>query len=182
MRAFERISESHRELIEKQKIFFVASAPLAADGHVNVSPKGLDSLAVLDENRVAYLDLGGSGIETHAHMLENGRLCIMFCAFEGDPKILRLYGRGQAHAFGTTGFDELRSHFRTIEVPVRGIIDLRVSRVQESCGWGVPLYEFKGFRDRLLEHNASRTQEEYLERRYRSNGQSIDGLPGLQRP
>ncbi len=182
MRVFESINESHRELISGQKIFFVGSAPLSTEGHVNISPKGLDSFVILDENRVAYVDFGGSGIETHAHMRENARLCIMFCAFEGSPKILRLYGRGQTHVFGSSAFDELRPSFTGIEVPVRGIIELDVSRVQESCGWGVPLYEFQGQRDRLLEHNANRTQEEFMERRYGTNAKSIDGLPGLERP
>lgn len=182
MRVFESINESHRELISGQKIFFVGSAPLSTEGHVNISPKGLDSFVILGENRVAYVDFGGSGIETHAHMRENARLCIMFCAFEGSPKILRLYGRGQTHVFGSSAFDELRPSFTGIEVPVRGIIELDVSRVQESCGWGVPLYEFQGQRDRLLEHNANRTQEEFMERRYGTNAKSIDGLPGLERP
>ena len=182
MKAFDRLQARHREFIRAQHMFFVGSAPLAPDGHVNVSPKGLDSFAILDEHRVAYIDLGGSGIETHAHLTENGRLCILFCAFSGPPLILRLYGRGQAHAFGTPRFEALRDRFPAIDVPVRGIIELEISRVQDSCGWGVPLYAFEGHREKLLEHNRARTQEEYLERRYASNAESIDGLPGLQRP
>ena len=100
MKAYEHITDAQSELIARQHMFFVATAPLAEDGHVNLSPKGLDSFVVLGPDRVAYLDLGGSGIETHAHLRENGRICLMFCAFDGDPLIVRLYGRGTAHAFG----------------------------------------------------------------------------------
>jgi len=116
MKAYDSLKDPHRDFIAGQHIFFVGSAPLAADGHVNVSPKGLDSFTILDDTTVAYLDLGGSGIETHAHILENGRLCIMFCAFDGDPNILRLYGRGRAHPYATTRFEELRPHFPAVTV------------------------------------------------------------------
>jgi len=182
MKAYEALEAKHRDFIARQQMFFVGSAPLTGDGHVNVSPKGLDSFAVIDSKRVAYIDLGGSGIETQAHIQENGRLCIMFCAFDGDPLILRLYGRAHAHPYGSAGFDALRERFGGIDVPVRGIISLDITRVQDSCGWGVPLYDHKGHRDHLLNHNSKRTQEEHMERRYASNGESIDGLPGLVRP
>jgi hypothetical protein len=181
MKAFDELLPRHREFIEAQKMFFVGSAPLSPRGHVNVSPKGLDSLTLLDATRVAYIDLGGSGIETHAHMRENGRLCMMFCAFEGKPLILRVYGQGRAHSYGSASFDALREAFPNVDVPVRGIIELSISRVQDSCGWGVPLYAYQGDRDRLLEHNRSRSQEEHMERRLQTNGRSIDGLPGLSR-
>jgi hypothetical protein len=182
MKVFESLRERHLQFIAEQQIFFVGSAPLSPDGHVNVSPKGLDSFAILDPNHVAYIDLGGSGIETHAHMQENGRLCIMFCAFEGKPLIMRLYGTGQAHGFGSERFDALREHFPGIDVPVRGIIELEITRVQDSCGWAVPNYEFKGDRSRLLEHNQKRTQAAFTERRLETNLKSVDGLPGLTRP
>jgi hypothetical protein len=181
MKAFEELTPRHQRFIAGQKIFFVGSAPLSAEGHVNVSPKGLDSFAILDARRVAYLDLGGSGIETHAHLRENGRLCVMFCAFEGKPLILRLYGRGRAHTFGTPGFDALRHHFPSVQVPVRGLIELGITRVQDSCGWGVPLYQYQGDRDQLTKHNAERSQEAFLERRLETNAESLDGLPGLTR-
>lgn len=181
MKAFDELTPRHLSYIERQQMFFVGSAPLSPDGHVNVSPKGLDSFAILDPRSVAYLDLGGSGIETHAHMRENGRLCIMFCAFEGKPLILRLYGRGEAFAWNTPEFDALRERFPAIDVPVRGIIRLDITRVQDSCGWGVPLYEHKGDRDRLPQHNAQRSQEAFMERRLETNSQSLDGLPGLTR-
>jgi len=181
MDAYDKITNRQRTFIEAQQMFFVATAPRSDDGHVNLSPKGLSSFKVIDEHRVAYIDLGGSGIETHAHISENGRICVMFCAFEGDPKILRLYGRGTAHCWGSPGFDELRDRFPAIEVPVRAIIDIEVTRTQDSCGWAVPLYAFQSQRDRLLEHNAKRTQEASFERRLGTNAKSIDGLPGLIR-
>ena len=182
MKAFESLKDRHRRFIAEQKMFFVGSAPLSPDGHVNVSPKGLDSFAVLDANRVAYIDLGGSGIETHSHMQENGRLCIMFCAFAGKPLILRLYGQGQAHGYGTAEFELLRPRFPGIDVPVRGIIELAITRAQDSCGWAVPYYEYQGDRSRLLEHNAERSQQTFIERRLETNAESLDGLPGLRRP
>ncbi len=179
MEMSEEIGPKEAAFIDAQRMFFVATAPLTADGHVNVSPKGYASFVRLDARRVAYIDLGGSGIETHAHLKENGRICLMFCAFEGDPLILRVYGQGRAHQYGTSGFDGLRSHFPAIEVPVRGIIEVDVTLVQRSCGWGVPNYEFVGDRDVLKKHNSKRTQEEHIARRIRTNGSSIDGLPGL---
>lgn len=173
------LKRQHRDFIARQQMFFVATAPLAPDGHINVSPKGLDAFAVLDNGTVAYIDLGGSGIETHAHLRENGRICIMFCAFDGDPLILRLYGRGEAFAYGTPEFEALRPQFPAIECPVRGIMRIAVTRIAESCGWGVPLYEYQGQRSRLVEHNSSRTQEAFFARRLRTGAKSIDGLPGL---
>ncbi len=180
MKAFDSLKDRHKKFIADQHIFLVATAPLASDGHVNLSPKGHDSLAILDANRVAYIDLGGSGIETHAHLKQNGRICLMFCAFEGKPLILRLYGKGRPHQHGSRQFDALRANFPAIDVPVRGIIEIELTRVQDSCGWAVPLYEFKGERSRLLEHNAERTQEAFTARRIETNGTSIDGLSGLE--
>lgn len=182
MKAFEQLSPRHVEFIAAQHMFFVATAPLAQDGHVNVSPKGYDSFSVLDPKRVAYIDLGGSGIETHAHLQENGRICLMFCSFTETPLIVRLYGHGTAHAYGTPGFDGLRARFANITLPVRAIIEVALTRVQDSCGWGVPHYEFKGERPELHAHNALRTQEAKLERSYTNNARSIDGLPGFVRP
>jgi hypothetical protein len=178
MKAYEKLQERHRSFIESQQMFFVATAPLAADGHVNLSPKGLDSFALLGDDRVAYIDLGGSGIETHAHLRENGRICLMFCAFEGKPLILRLYGRGEAYLYGEPGFDALRDRFDEIDVPVRGIIEVALDRVQDSCGWGVPLYAYQGQRERLVDHCAKRTQAEHIAVTYEKNAKSIDGLPG----
>jgi len=178
MKAYPNLDDRHRRFIADQQMYFVATAPLAADGHVNLSPKGLESFVVLADDRVAYIDLGGSGIETHAHLRENGRICLMFCAFEGKPLILRLYGRGQAHLYGEPGFEALRDHFPAIDVPVRGIIEVEIDRVQDSCGWGVPLYEYQGQRERLADHCAKRTQDEHISLIYEKNAESIDGLPG----
>ncbi len=178
MKVYPNLEDRHRRFIADQQMYFVATAPLAADGHVNLSPKGLESFVVLAGDRVAYIDLGGSGIETHAHLRENGRICLMFCAFEGKPLILRLYGRGQAHLYGEPGFEALRDHFPAIDVPVRGIIEIEIDRVQDSCGWGVPLYEYQGQRDRLVDHCAKRTQDEHISLIYEKNAESIDGLPG----
>ena len=165
MDVLEKIGPTEAAFIDAQRMFFVATAPLSPEGHVNVSPKGYASFARLDPRRVAYVDLGGSGIETHAHLRENGRICLMFCAFEGDPLILRLYGEGRAHQYGTPEFEALRPHFPAINVPVRGIIDVAVTRVQRSCGWAVPNYAFEGDRDMLRRHNAKRSQTEFMTRR-----------------
>jgi len=182
MEVSKEIGPKEAAFIDAQRMFFVATAPLSAEGHVNVSPKGYASFARLDARRVAYIDLGGSGIETHAHLRENGRICLMFCAFEGDPLILRLYGAGCAHQYGTSGFEALRTHFPEIDVPVRGIIEVSVTRVQRSCGWAVPHYEYEGDRDLLRKHNAKRSQAAFMTRRIESNASSIDGLPGLEDP
>jgi predicted pyridoxine 5'-phosphate oxidase superfamily flavin-nucleotide-binding protein len=182
MQFLDEIGPREAEFIDAQHIFFVATAPLAADGHVNVSPKGYASFARLDANTVAYIDLGGSGIETHAHLRENGRICLMFCAFEGEPLILRLYGTGRGHQYGTPEFEALRGHFSEIDVPVRGIIEVSVARIQRSCGYAVPNYDFRSDRERLKEHNAKRSQEEFIAHRISTNGKSIDDLPGLESP
>ena len=167
--------------IEAQKIFFVATAPSTGDGHVNMSPKGYDSFRILGPNKVAYLDLGGSGIETVAHLRENGRITFMFCAFEGKPNILRLYGKGEAVCFDEPGFGDSLALFP--EFPkARAIITADITRIQDSCGWGVPFYDFKGDRDQLVRTNAHRSDEEWRDKRYASNAQSIDGLPGLVKP
>jgi hypothetical protein len=166
------------DFIRRQKMFFVATAPLSAEGSVNLSPKGYDSLAVIDERTVAYLDLGGSGIETHAHLRENGRITLMFCAFEGAANILRLYGRGESVAFDEPGFAEKRALFPGFG-RVRGVITVHITRVSDSCGWAVPFYEYKSDRDQLLRWMDAAGEEGWAERRYAANAVSIDGLPGL---
>lgn len=161
--------------IRAQAVFFVATAPLAAQGHVNVSPKGLDTFRVLGPRRVAYLDLTGSGNETAAHLAENGRLTFMFCAFQGPPKVLRLHARGRVVLPGQEEFDALRPGFP--ELPgVRQIVVGDVARVSTSCGFGVPLMGALTPRDQL-ERWAERKGEAGL-RRYRreKNARSIDGL------
>lgn len=166
--------------IKAQKLFFVATAPLSAEGCVNVSPKGYDSLAVIDGRTVAYADLGGSGVETLAHVRENGRLTLMFCAFDGAASILRLYGRAEAVNFDEPGFAEKMALFPGFQ-RARSVITLHIDRIADSCGWGVPFMDFKGEREQLRRHVDHRPEAEWRERRYESNAASIDGLPGLVR-
>lgn len=167
--------------IRAQKMFFVATAPLTGEGHVNVSPKGYDSFAILDPNTVAYLDLGGSGVETIAHVRENGRITIMFCAFEGAANILRLYGRGEAVCMGEPGFDALKALFPNFD-RARAVIRVKLDRISDSCGWGVPFFDFRGERDQLQRWVEARPREEWEARRYAANERSIDGLTGLVKP
>jgi hypothetical protein len=164
--------------IRRQKLFFVATAPLTAEGSVNVSPKGYDSLAIIDKRTVAYADLGGSGIETHAHLAENGRITLMFCAFEGAANILRLYGRGESMAFDDPRFADRMKLFPDFE-RARAVITVHIHRVADSCGWGVPFFDYKGERDQLRRWVEAKPFDEWAARRFESNATSIDGLPGL---
>tara|TARA_R110002073_G_scaffold1225_1_gene8700 strand:+ start:795 stop:1352 length:558 start_codon:yes stop_codon:yes gene_type:complete len=177
---YDSIDERVTAFIEAQKMFFIATAP-SGHGHVNVSPKGHDTFRILGPHEVAFLDLGGSGIETVAHLRQNGRITFMFCAMEGPANIMRLYGRGHTVCFDDPGFDEKLALFPKFP-KARAVITAKISRIQDSCGWGVPLYDFKGERDQLIRTNEHRTEEEWRERRYVSNALSIDGLPGLIRP
>jgi len=177
---YDSIDERVTAFIEAQKMFFIATAP-SGHGHVNVSPKGHDTFRILGPHEVAFLDLGGSGIETVAHLRQNGRITFMFCAMEGPANIMRLYGRGHTVCFDDPGFDEKLALFPKFP-KARAVITAKISRIQDSCGWGVPLYDFKGERDQLIRTNEHRTEEEWRERRYVSNALSIDGLPGLVRP
>jgi Pyridoxamine 5'-phosphate oxidase len=167
--------------IGEQRMFFVATAPLGAGGHVNLSPKGLDTFAVVDPHTVAYLDLTGSGVETVAHLRENGRITICFCAFEGAPKIVRLYGRGTVVAAGDPGFNALAECFPP-HVGVRSVIRVAVERVADSCGYGVPEYAFVGQRRQLAQWAERKGAEGVRAYRREKNRTSIDGLPGLDGP
>src|ERR1700710_2121952 len=135
------ITPAHKEFIEQQHIFFVSTAPLSADGRINLSPKGLDCFRVLSENKVAYMDLISSGNETSAHTLENGRITIMFCSFEGSPNILRLYGKGFTVLPGSADWKMYSSYFK-IYASTRQIIVADIDLVQTSCGFGVPLFNY----------------------------------------
>ncbi|MCC6612351.1 MAG: pyridoxamine 5'-phosphate oxidase family protein [Anaerolineae bacterium] len=170
---YDTINDERCAFIEAQHMFFVASAPLAADGHVNLSPKGMDTFRVLGPNRVAYADLTGSGNETSAHLLENGRVTIMFCAFEGTPRIMRLFGRGTTALPGSPLWDELSPHFNLIE-GTRQIIVVDVMQAQTSCGYGVPLYEYQGERDYYFQFCDKVDVETYQQE---NNHTSQDGLP-----
>jgi hypothetical protein len=177
-KVFEEIGEDLAAFIQAQRMFFVGTAPLAADGLINLSPKGLDTFRILDPHRVAYLDLTGSGIETVAHLKENGRIVFMFCAYDGRPRILRLHGSGEVYEPGDEGFDHLRSQFP--EIPgARAIICASITRIADSCGWGVPLYEFRGDRDQLVRFAEQLGPEKLQATQQAGNVASIDGLPGL---
>ena len=165
-----------RAFIEKQQMFFVASAPLDPSGHVNLSPKGLDCLRILSPDQVAYLDLTGSGNETSAHLLENGRITLMFCAFAGPPRILRLYGRGRTVLPDAPEWGQLRQLFG--EYPgVRQIIVAEITRVQTSCGFAVPRYDYVSQRPTLLDWANAKDTDELEAYRAEQNTRSIDGLP-----
>jgi hypothetical protein len=180
MQVHPEIDDHIRAFIMAQDMFFVATAPMGLDGHVNVSPKGLaGSLVVLESHRVAYLDYGGSGAETIAHLRENGRVTLMFAAFQGRPNILRLYGIGRPVFAGDADFDELRSLFPVQHNRLRAIIDVTVERVQDSCGYGVPLMSFEGHRDRLTATWAEKDTAAAERHWAAKNPRSIDGLPAM---
>jgi hypothetical protein len=187
-KVFEELDEHLRGWIERQAMFFVATAPLSADGLVNVSPKGpIGSLRVLDDRTVAYLDVSGSGSETIAHLRENGRIVVMLCAFEGPPRIMRLHGRGQVVFPDDPRFYELmeRCAFEDLSIPQarRAVIVVDVERISDSCGYGVPLMTFDGMRDHHTLSSAKKLRvmgpEGYAEHRRTKNRESLDGLPAV---
>jgi hypothetical protein len=173
---FDFIQSHHRDFIEKQKMFFVASAPLSAQGHVNLSPKGIDSFRVLSDNKVAYMDIIGSGNETSAHLIENGRITFMFCAYEGPPNILRLYGHGRTVLPGDVDWNELASLFE-LRLATRQIIVADIDKVQTSCGFSVPLYEYMGERDHADKWANAKGPEGLETYKKEKNRVSMDGLP-----
>lgn len=188
-KVYDRISEHQREWIARQALFFVGSAPLAADGHVNVSPKGpIGSLRVLDDHTVAYLDVVGSGAETIAHIRENGRVVVMLCAFDGPPRILRLHGTGEIVLATDERFGGLLEQlgFEPFEVPEshRAIILVRVTRIADSCGYGVPLMDYVGERPHQAASSSKRVRvhgpDAYVDYQRRHNRASIDGLPAVE--
>ncbi len=170
------ITPVHAEFIKGQHIFFVATAPLSANGRINLSPKGLDCFKVLSQNKVAYMDLISSGNETSAHTLENGRITIMFCSFEGSPTILRLYGKGFAVLPGTADWEMYAANFK-LYPSTRQIIVADIDLVQTSCGFGVPLFNYAGERDIHFEWAAKKGTEGLHEYVLEKNLKSLDGLP-----
>jgi len=179
-KTFSEIDESLRDFVERQHVFFVATAPSSVDGHVNCSPKGLDSLRILGPSTVIYLDYTGSGAETIAHVRENGRIVIMFCAFEDAPKIVRFHGKGKAIEPGDAEFDALLGHF-TPGPGVRSIIRIEVDRISDSCGFGVPHLRFEDDRTQLPLWTEKKGEGLDSYRRQK-NAASIDGLPALRLP
>jgi hypothetical protein len=172
------LDDKARHFIEAQTMFFVATAPLDAAGHVNLSPKGLDTFRILSPSSVAYIDFNGSGVETIAHLKENGRIVLMFCAFQGPPNIFRLYGRGRVIEPHQSEFSPLAQNFPPLE-NVRSIIAIGLERVSDSCGYGVPLFKFEGERQQLQLWASKLGPEGLQAYRERKNERSIDGLPGL---
>jgi hypothetical protein len=168
------ITPTLAEFIGRQHLFFTASA--AATGRVNLSPKGLDSLRILGETRVAYLDLTGSGAETAAHLEADGRLTLLFCSFEGEPLILRLYGRGRMVSPADPDWNELAPNFPDIP-GARAIVVLDIDSVQTSCGFGVPIYHYAGQRDDLVRWAEKKGDAGLAAYRAEKNRTSIDGLP-----
>jgi Pyridoxamine 5'-phosphate oxidase len=185
-RTLDEIDPALGRWIGRQPMFFVGTAPLAGDGHVNVSPKGpISTLAVLGPHEVAYLDLVGSGAETIAHVRENGRIVVMFCAFEGPPKIIRLHGRGEVLLPEDERFAGLHARFAApVEEPAhRSIVRVDVDRIATSCGYGVPLMDHVGEREHQPKwaEKKLRTGGPDALRRYQDqkNASSIDGLPAV---
>ena len=187
-KTFDGISETLAAWLVEQPVFFVATAPLSGDGHVNLSPKGLDgTFAVLTPSTVAYLDLTGSGVETIAHLREpgNGRICLMFCAFSGKPRIVRLHGTGAVLPVGTPEFDAVASSAfpAAPSLPgARSIIRVDVSRASDSCGFGVPRMTYSSDRDDLLRWADRKGRAGVAAYQADRNAESIDGLPGFPDP
>lgn len=178
------IDDSLTSWLSQQRMFFVGTAPLRGDGSVNVSPKGMaGTFAVITPSRVAYLDYTGSGAETIAHLRENGRIVLMFCAFEGPPKIVRLHGKGRVVLGGEPEFGELRPAFgKDRMLGQRSVIVVDVTRISDSCGYAVPLMEFRADRD-ILDRSQERRDEGYFRDYWRQrNETSIDGLRAMDAP
>jgi hypothetical protein len=178
-KVFASIDEPLRAFIEEQHLFFVATAPRADEGLVNLSPKGLDSFRILGPQEVAYLDFVGSGVETIAHLRENGRIAVMFCALTGPPRILRLYGRGDVLEPGDEEFDALAQRFPHY-AGTRAVIRISVTRIADACGFGVPRFTYEGERDQLLKWAERQGEEGLTEYARENNRESLDGLPGLR--
>lgn len=178
-KTYAAIDDRLADFIVRQPVFFVATAPLAADGHVNCSPKGSqDGLALMGENHVAYQDLTGSGAETIAHLRENGRIVMMFCSFEGPPRIVRLHGEGRVVTQADPDFTELAARFPH-RPGTRTVISVEVTRISDSCGYGVPLMTYVGHRQNLDHWAETKGPDGLSAYRAEKNHRSIDGLPAL---
>jgi hypothetical protein len=180
-KVYNAIDEKLSAWLSTQKLFFVATAPLSQQGHVNCSPKDGRSFQILDERTVVYLDLTGSGVETIAHVKENGRIVLMFCAFSGAPNIARLHGQGEVIESHHEDFLSLKARFGNVP-GLRSFIRVRLTRVSTSCGFGVPLYEFLGDRNQLAAWAERKGPEKLVEYRHEKNAISIDGLRGIAHP
>ena len=170
---FDALEDAHVAMLEKQPVFFVATA--TAQGRINLSPKGYDAFRVLSPTRVAYLDLAGSGNETHAHLTADGRITVMVCNFEQPALILRIYGTGRPILPRDEGWEELAAHF-TLLPGTRQIFDIKVKSVQTSCGYGVPFMDFERERDTLIKYHGKADPEAWIAKQ-KTRDRSIDGLP-----
>lgn len=177
-RVFDGIDEALAEWIGKQPMWFVATAPLAADGHVNVSPRGHDSLSILSSHRLGWVDYTGSGVETIAHLRENGRICVMFCSFDHRPRIVRVHGIGRVALPGEPDYEDVVAR-HPAHPSTRAAIVVDVTRVSDSCGYGVPVMDLVGERDLLRLGAEKRGPDGLAAYRKEHNARSIDGLPGL---
>ncbi len=177
-KVYEGIDDGLAAWIGEQPVFFVATAPLSGDGHLNLSPRGLDCLSVLGPLQVAWVDYTGSGVETIAHLRENGRVALMWCAFTGPPKIVRLHGRGRVCLPGSPEYDDVVARHPS-QLSTRAVVVVDVTRVSDSCGYGVPLMDLVGERDQLPRWAESRGPEGLAAYRAEKNAHSLDGLPGI---
>jgi hypothetical protein len=177
-KVLESLDDELTAFIAAQRVFFVATAPSGDGGHVNLSPKGYDSFRVLDALTVAYLDLTGSGVETIAHLRQNGRITILFCAFEGPPKLVRLHGTGSVTTSGDPGYAALAAGFPEHR-GARAVIRVALDRVSTSCGFSVPFMSFEGERDTLARWAERKTDDELVAYRAAKNARSIDALAAL---
>jgi Pyridoxamine 5'-phosphate oxidase len=176
---YDEITPELADWLGQQRIFFVATAPLAADGLLNCSPKGMDTFRLLGPREVAYLDLTGSGIETVAHLRENGRIVFTFCAFTGPPKIVRLHGTGEVLTTDAPGYEKLRTLFP--DYPgARAVVRACLIRISASCGFAVPRYNYVGERDTLVRWAETKGTDGLTRYRSEKNARSLDGLPGLE--
>ncbi len=166
------------EWIRRQPMFFVATAPLTADGHVNVSPRGKDSLSLLGPTRLGWVDLTGSGVETIAHLRENGRITVMWCAFEGPPRVVRVHGRGTVHLPGEEAYDDVVAR-HPVMPNTRAVVTVDAARISDACGYGVPLMGYEGERDQMARWSAAKGPEGIAAYTAQRNAVSLDGLPGL---
>jgi hypothetical protein len=174
------ITRELRAFIDRQHVFFVATAPSGSAGHINLSPKGLDALRVLGPREVVYRDVVGSGAETIAHLRDNGRITLMFCAFAGAPNIVRLYGSGEAIEPQDAAFTLLQPAFGDVVPGTRAIIRIRVHRIADTCGFGVPLLDFQGHRPQLSAWASRKGDDALRDYQRQNNATSIDGLPALR--
>lgn len=177
---FDRLDDKLCTFIQSQQLFFIGTAPLAGDGLINLSPKGMDTLRILDRQTLAYLDLTGSGSETIAHLKQNGRFVLMFCSFTNKPLILRIHGHGTVLESDNPQYHELMPLFPELRGR-RAIIKLTASRIADSCGWGVPEYDFVKERD-TYKKIADKLSDHDIHQGQLANVRSLDGLPSLNTP